>query len=169
MGSYGLQLGWSDHLRQLAGRLPRSVETVCVIWDLQNASSPRGQIDDQDYYELLRIQKDARDAVIEFLGAHKDKHGFPLHRLVYAVTSDAIPPPKLKSQKELHSNVNETLNSGATKAQDVDVDASDDYLVTEYVIWKDHRYGESTRPEDNPWDLSGYVLQDLALTRDFDE
>lgn len=120
----------------------------------------RRSTDDHRVQGVLRALRHAHDVAIEFLAAHRDKHGCPLRRWVYAVTSNAIPPPKLMSKKELNLDANGILNLGVLPAQDSDVSVND-HLVAEYVVWKGHKWGESTRPEDNPWDLSGYVAHDL--------
>lgn len=69
---------------------------------------------------------------------------------------------RLSREGQEKLDTNGLMNLGVHPAQDLDMNASD-YLVTEYVVWKGHKWGESTRPEDNLWDLSGYVVYDLRF------
>lgn len=146
MGAYALQAGWADHFRPLAGHLPRSMDTVRVIWDMPEYT--RRAMDDEIYEEIQRIIGRARDAAVDCLRAYRDEYGVPLRQWEYAVTPDAGAPPAFITKTD--SGRHENTDAGTHGAEEED-------LVMEYKILKDHLYGESNRPEDDPWRLSGYA------------
>lgn len=127
--------GSSAQLRQLAGHIPSSVQTIRVVWDLISPKSG----DDISQRAYQDKQQEARDAALECLRAYKDQNGFPIRRWEYEVIPGAGPPPTFIIDTEETPHTGGAIGPGT---------ATRDTLVLEYAVVEKDTYGKF---RDTPW------------------
>lgn len=147
MGSHELQAGWPEHLSALVGHLPQSLEVIRVMWDV-----PSYPLEDSISGALEKFQLTldrARDAAVSCLRSFRTQHQVPLRRWEYAAAPGSCRPPLLRPDQE-------SIENGVTVASSDH--RNDVEILMEYEVIQDHTCGETVRPEDNPWERSGYVV-----------
>lgn len=144
MGSHEVQAGWPEHLSALVGHLPQSLEVIRVMWDVPSYP-PEDSI--SGALEKFQLTLDrAREAAVSCLHTYRAQHGVPLQRWEYAVTPGSCRPPLLYPDRESIETV-----AGSDRSNNFGI-------LMDYALIQDHIDGETTRPEDNPWDLSRCVI-----------